>query len=75
MDDPISLRRPDQILIWKKKISSQQMDFAVPKEDRVKGNVSEKLDKYLNIVRELKLLWNMKVTVIPIMIKYSRLGM
>ena len=35
------------------------MDFAVLKE-------SEKKDKYLDVVRELKRFWNMKMTIIPI---------
>ena len=29
---------------------------------------SEKKDKYLDLARELKKLWNMKVTIIPIVI-------
>ena len=33
-----------------------------PKED-------EKLDKYLNFSRDLKKLWNMKMTVIPIVVR------
>ena len=44
------------------------MDFAVPANHRVKQKVSEKKDKYLDLARELKKLWNMKVTVIPIVI-------
>ena len=44
------------------------MDFAVPADHRVKLKESEKKDKYLNIARELKKLWNIKVTVIPILI-------
>ena len=44
------------------------MDFAVPADHRVKLKESEKSDKYLDLARELKKLWNMKVTVIPIVI-------
>ena len=46
------------------------MDFAVPVDYRVKLNESEKKGKYLNFARELekKKLWNMKVTIIPIII-------
>ena len=47
------------------------MDFAVPVDHRVKLKVSEKRDKYLDLARELKKLWNMKVTVIPIVLVYS----
>ena len=34
----------------------------------IKLKESEKKDKYLNLARELKKVWNMQVTVIPIMI-------
>ena len=35
---------------------------------KVKIKESKKRDKYLDLVRELKMLWNMKVTVIPIVV-------
>ena len=38
------------------------MDFAVPADHRVKLKESEKRNKYLDLGRELKKLWNMKVT-------------
>ena len=44
------------------------MDFAVPIDHGVKLKESEKKDKYLDLARELKKLYNMKVTVIPIVI-------
>ena len=44
------------------------MDFAVPANQRVKLKECEKKGKYLDLVRELKKLWNMKVTIIPIVI-------
>ena len=43
-------------------------DFAVPADHRIKLKESEKKDKYLNLARELKKLWNMKVIIIPIVI-------
>ena len=42
------------------------MDFAIPADHRVKLKESEKKDKYIDPARELKKLWNMKVTVILI---------
>ena len=39
------------------------MDLAVPADHRVKLKESEKRDKYLDLARELKKLWNMKVMV------------
>ena len=44
------------------------MDFAVPANHRVKLKESEKKDKYLDLDRELKKMWNMKVMVIPMVI-------
>ena len=43
------------------------VDFAVP-ADRVKLRESEKWDKYVDLARELKKHWNMKVTEISIVI-------
>ena len=44
------------------------MDFAVPADYRVKLKESQKKDEYLDLVRELKKLWNMKATIIQIVI-------
>ena len=44
------------------------MDFAVPADHRIKLKEYEKKDNYLGLARELKKLWNMKVTIIPIVI-------
>ena len=44
------------------------VDFVVPADHRIKPKVCEKKDKYLDLARELKKLWNMKVKIIPIMV-------
>ena len=44
------------------------VDFAVPDDHRIKLKACKKRDKYLNLARELKNLWHMKVTIIPIVI-------
>ena len=44
------------------------VDFAVPADLRIKLKESEKKDKYLDLAEELKKLWNMKVTIVPIVI-------
>ena len=44
------------------------MNFAVQADHRVKIKENEQTDKYLDLARELKVLWNMEVTVIPIVI-------
>ena len=63
-----SARRPDLIIINKKRIICKIVDFAVPADHRIKLKECEKKDKYLNLARELKKVWNMKVTIIPIVI-------
>ena len=52
----------------KKKKICKMIDFAVPADHRIKLKEYEKRDKYLNLAWELKKLWNMKVTIIPIVI-------
>ena len=44
------------------------MDFAVSADHRIKLKECEKKDKYLDLARQLKKQWNMKVTIIPIVI-------
>ena len=69
-DHLISARRPDLITINNKK----EREFAklstllsrLTTEKKLKE--CEKKDKYLDLVRKLKKLWNMKVTIIPIVI-------
>ena len=51
-----------------KKTTCKIVDFAVLADHWVKLKESEKKDKYLDLARELKKLWNMKVTFIPIVI-------
>ena len=68
IDHLISARRPDLIIINKKKRTCKIVDFAVPADHRIKLKECEKKDKYLDPARELKKLWNMKVTIVPIVI-------
>ena len=44
------------------------MDLTVPVHHRVEIKERKKVVKYLDLVRELKNLWNVKVTLIPIVI-------
>ena len=54
--------------IHKKKRTCQIVDFAIPADQRVKLKGSERKDKYLELAREQKKLWNTEVTVIPTVI-------
>ena len=52
----------------KKKRICKIVDFAVPVDHRINLKESEKKDKYPDLARELKKLWKMKVTIVPIVI-------
>ena len=51
-----------------KKRTCKIVDFAVLADHRIKLKECEKKDKYLNLARKLKKLWNMQVTIITIVI-------
>ena len=44
------------------------LDFAVLADHRINLKECAKKDKYLDLARELKKLWNMRVTIVPIVI-------
>ena len=50
----IPARRPDLIIINKKKEICKIVDFTVPADHRINLKESEKKDKYLDLARELK---------------------
>ena len=63
------MSRLDFIIINKKKKRICRIeDFAVLADHREKLKESKKKDKYLDLARGLKKLWNMRVMVIPIVI-------
>ena len=67
-DHLISVRRTDLITINKKLRICKIVEFAVPPDQRIKSKECEKKDKHLDLDRELKTLWNMKVSIVPIVI-------
>ena len=67
-DHLISARRTDLIIINKTKRICKIVDFAVPADHRIKLKEYEKKIKYLDLAREVKKLWDLQVTIIPIVI-------
>ena len=53
-DHLIPARRPDLMIINKRKRIRKTVDFAVPADHRINLKESEKKDKYLKLTRELK---------------------
>ena len=67
-DNLISARQCDLVILKKKKKITCQMDFSVLTDHWVKLKEGKKRYKYLDLARELKKHWNIKVMVIPIVI-------
>ena len=49
--------------------NNQFVDFTAPADHRIKLKECEKKNKYLDLAKELKNLWNMHMTIIPIVIR------
>ena len=56
------------IIVNKKKRTCRNVGFPVPADHKVKLKKREKRDKYIDLARERKKLWDMVVTVIPVVI-------
>ena len=68
-DHVIQARRPDIVLVEKKKNVVSLIDVAVPWDSRVATKEQEKINKYQDLKIELKRIWHKeKVEVIPIVI-------
>ena len=71
----IQTKGPDLVLINEKKQFWHLVNFGISANYRMKIKEGGKLDKYLNLARELKKVYNIKVTVIPIVNCALELGM
>ena len=65
------MTRPSDSQQKRKKRTCRIRDFVIPADHRTKINESKKRDKYIDLARELKKVWNMKVTVIEIVVGES----
>ena len=75
-DHLIPARRPDLIIIKpKEKENLQNCRLCCSAEHRINLKENEKKDKYLDHARELKKLWNMKVTIVPIALGTITIGL
>ena len=61
MDHEIYERRPNVIVVQKKKNIWQIMDFACPYHERVDTKELGKIKHYQDLAPELRKIWNMKV--------------
>ena len=66
-DHVIAARRPDLIVLDKKNKVCQIIDFAVPYDTGVVQKEAEKIEKYQDLARELRI-WKVKTQIIPVVI-------
>ena len=67
-DQVIEARSPDKIVIDKESKFVTTIDFAIPYDTRFNSKEVEKIEKYKELAREIKKLWGIRVTLIPIVI-------
>ena len=67
-DHEICERRPDVIAVQKDKNLWQIIDFACPYNGRVDTKELEKIKHYQDLARQLRMIWNVKVKLIPLLI-------
>ena len=64
----IEHRRPDIVVIDKEKRDCKIMDIAVPGDQNIKVKDLEKITKYQDLRLQVQKLWDVKATVIPIVV-------
>ena len=67
-DHNIEARRPDMIVEDRKNSVCKIIDFAIPYDSRVDKKEAEKIEKYQDLARDIKRLWNTQVKIVPVVI-------
>ena len=67
-DHVIEARRPNLVVVDKKERSCKIIDFAVPGDSRIEEKEKDKLEKYQDLGREFKKIWNVKVKIILLVV-------
>ena len=68
IDHVIEARRPDLVVLDKKRRTCKIIDFAVPGDIRIEEKEKEKIEKYQDLRRELQKIWNVRVKIIPLVV-------
>ena len=64
----IEAGRPYLVAVDKKERSCKTIDFAVPVDSRIEEKEKDKIEKYQDLGRELRKIWNGKVKIIPLVV-------
>ena len=66
-DHVIEAQRPDLVIADKER-SCKIIDFAVPGDSMIEEKGKFKIEKYQELGRELRKIWNVKVKIIPLVV-------
>ena len=68
-DTKIKARKPDSVLVNKNERSCAIIDIAIPGDIRVSEKEKEKIERYQELKREIKRMWNIRsIKVIPVVV-------
>ena len=67
-DHVIEARRPDLVVVDKKRRTCKIIDFAVPGDSRIEEKEKEKIEKYQDLRRELQKIWNLRVKIMSLVV-------
>ena len=68
-DREIKARKPDIVVVNKNERSCAIIDIAIPGDIRVSEKEKEKIERYQELKREIKRMWNIRsITVIPVVV-------
>ena len=56
------------VLVDEKERSCKIIDFAVPGDSRIEEKAKDKIEKYQDLGRELQMIWNVKMKIIPLVV-------
>ena len=64
----IEARRPDLVVVDKKRRTCKIIDSAIPGDNRIEVEEKEKIEKYQDVRRELEKIWNVRVKITPLVV-------
>ena len=65
-DHEIRARRPDLVIVNKRDKSCQIIDVAIPEDGQVREKEDKKVEKYQDLAREVRKMWDVKTKLIPV---------
>ena len=68
IDHVIEARKPDLVVVDKKRRTYKIIDFAVPGDSGIEEKEKEKIEKYQDLRRELQKICNMRVKIKPLVV-------